>query len=477
MRLVHDEFSCPVSSLDKGQSTKENLAFELSRKIARSGLQNDAFLLANEDQLHLNFDKWTKDFPNIQPYFDVAFNACPWLLKTLSQEHGVKFSAHSKAEIQHLTEQGLNDGASILFSGLQPKMASHMKFANASNVSMMSVCSMADLKKAQKANFSHGLLLVLQNEDTNKWLEMFQEAKEAGLDFVGVSLDTEAFGLGLDIAKKMALARMALALGRSLGHSMNVIDLGSLSNQDKGFFKDAKASSKGSLTLIAHLGAAFIEDVFTCSAKIIGKRLNPDRSRGTLVINDGIFQSFQRLLIEDQADLALKPLKPEAHECGPLIDVDIYGSSGDDMDILVTDFGLAALNLERDDWLFFGKMGAFSISLQRRMISVKLPEKFGNFRLFSPDHEANFEPKNEASFEDNLASFEDQNLDMENALMNEENLQVVFLDIQGNNLDISNDTENEQQMCLDLFEELPSLTLDTKFCNEYEQDFYSDLNR
>ena len=44
-------------------------AHELTRKIATSGLQNDAFLLANEDQLVANYNKWNTQFPKIQPYF------------------------------------------------------------------------------------------------------------------------------------------------------------------------------------------------------------------------------------------------------------------------------------------------------------------------------------------------------------------------------------------------------------------------
>ena len=80
MRLEHDEFSCPPSptGLDGGHpvadSERLNAALELSRKIAASGLQNDAFLLANEDQLVANC-QWAQDFPYTQPYFGKAAGA------------------------------------------------------------------------------------------------------------------------------------------------------------------------------------------------------------------------------------------------------------------------------------------------------------------------------------------------------------------------------------------------------------------
>jgi hypothetical protein len=49
-------------------------AQELSRKIATSGLQNDAFLLANEDQLVANYTKWAKQFPKIQMFFGKSYD-------------------------------------------------------------------------------------------------------------------------------------------------------------------------------------------------------------------------------------------------------------------------------------------------------------------------------------------------------------------------------------------------------------------
>ena len=41
----------------------------LARKIVRSGLQNDAFLLANEDQLTRNCAKLAKNFAGIKIFF------------------------------------------------------------------------------------------------------------------------------------------------------------------------------------------------------------------------------------------------------------------------------------------------------------------------------------------------------------------------------------------------------------------------
>lgn len=77
------------------------------------------------------------------------------------------------------------------------------------------------------------------------------------------------------------------------------------------------------------------------------------------------------------------------------------------------------------------------------------------FRLFSPDALP-------LAREDSV-NLEESGLNVENVLISEDGLEVIFLDIQGNNA--------EQQTCLDLFEELPSLTSFSKFWEE----FYSDL--
>lgn len=88
MRLDHDELSCPMmpaAAAEEARSVAHNVsqeppqlldaaaAKELSRKIAASGIQNDAFLLANEDQLMANFTAWTRQFPKLKPCYGMSF--------------------------------------------------------------------------------------------------------------------------------------------------------------------------------------------------------------------------------------------------------------------------------------------------------------------------------------------------------------------------------------------------------------------
>ena len=61
------------------------------------------------------------------------------------------------------------------------------------------------------------------------------------------------------------------------------------------------------------------------------------------------------------------------------VNVDIFGSSGDDMDILIHD-QILDFEVNENDWLFFPSMGAFSIGLDSDLASVALPSKYGKFR-------------------------------------------------------------------------------------------------
>ena len=61
------------------------------------------------------------------------------------------------------------------------------------------------------------------------------------------------------------------------------------------------------------------------------------------------------------------------------VKIDIFGSSGDDMDIIVQE-QILDFNVEEEDWLLFSNMGAFSYTLDADMASVALPSKYGKFR-------------------------------------------------------------------------------------------------
>ena len=72
------------------------------------------------------------------------------------------------------------------------QVGSHIKFANASKVPLMSFRNFGELKKFQNAEVKSDLLLALQlptgNPETDRqWLDLLNAAKDMGLKVVGVS--------------------------------------------------------------------------------------------------------------------------------------------------------------------------------------------------------------------------------------------------------------------------------------------------
>jgi len=451
---------------DAGEVTKLEVTKNLAKKIVASGLQNDAFLLANEDQLMKNCGQLAKYFSEIQPYFDVSCNTCPWLLSIL-QDLNFKFSCQSRPEFQHVLALDIHP-SDIYFSNTT-KVSSHMKAAMVRGVDLMIFNSLHELTKIQKVAPKARLILSLESsgnagnnvEKAEGWQDLLLAAKDFGLQVVGVAL-TRNNNNQDQFCKLIAWTRMVIAIGRSMGHDMSIVDIGPLDHNGVDP-EQIQTIIKQNLTdldvhLQGHVGTAFIENVFSCIVKVIGKRASQDRS--TLIINDGIFNSFGRLLIDHQfipdSITSLSSSNTQGVCKKEEVKIDIFGSSGDDMDIIVQE-QILDFNVEEEDWLLFSNMGAFSYVLDSDMASVALPSKYGKFRIFT-QNDADDEPENDdGTLEENIANERTSSCKffMDNDLtdLNTDIIEVIFLDVNFNN-------ENEkadEQCILELFEELPGV--------------------
>ena len=92
------------------------------------------------------------------------------------------------------------------------------------------------------------------------WLELLNEAKDLGLDVVGVSIGSSGH-----FNKMMALAKMAFTIGQSLGHDMKIVDVGSMHDLDKAELDEAidKHFRDLQYEIIGHLGAQFIGNFYS----------------------------------------------------------------------------------------------------------------------------------------------------------------------------------------------------------------------
>merc|ERR1712018_118036 len=236
----------------------------------------------------------------------------------------------------------------------------------------------------------------------------------------------------------MASTRMAFAIGRSIGHEMSIVNIGHLDTP--GLDVDEVQAliiqhleGLDGVEVHGHVGASFIENVFSCVAKVIGKRVSQNGSR-SIIINDGIFNSFGRLMVDDSFQVEnVKSIKNDEK-----VKVDIFGSSGDEMDAISEDQVLD-FDVNENDWLLFPKMGAFCIGLDSNMASVALPTKLGKFRIFIHDNDSNSDVNenvdaNDAS-EALMRAIGGHNLSppsLTPMMASSEVVEIVLLDVYGN---------------------------------------------
>ncbi len=131
-----------------------------------------------------------------------------------------------------------------------------------------------------------------------------------------------------------------------------------------------------SLSSVPHLDlsaswadGALVRDSTQLCARVIGKRQHlpsgddgDDEEFFTYVINDGVFGSFGRTLLDGggcDAQVQVSPLFFDDAEGGvsaPCRPTDLWGCSGDDLDVLARRVRMP--EVEVGEWVVFGGMGA-----------------------------------------------------------------------------------------------------------------------
>lgn len=364
--------------------------FDTMRQIVESGQQEEAFFLCDQEQLVENFKYWTDKLNNVTPYFDAGCNTSTMVLSTLA-ELGAKFSCANKLEMEQLSKIGI-PAKDIIF-GSSVKVASHLRYASSCGIDVMAFESLAEIQKIKK-NSPNARLVYRLNFPTGSnqsfsiphMSDLLTGATSAGLKVIGVSLNMTETGL-VAYQKAISLARLIFALGKSLGHDLNLLDLGEMipiNNHDFVAFEELVVSVQSWLTsqfkslenfddlqILAHPSVFLVNSAFSLATKVIGKRVPRNGSNTSYVINDGIFGAFGRLLQDDDIRLQPKPLYDNLMPVGSdlLPKCDVYGPSGHDMDQIC--FSHTMSDLEIGDWLVFSNMGAFAMTQWENNYSIQ----------------------------------------------------------------------------------------------------------
>lgn len=357
---------------------------DLIREIVESGTQEDPFYIMDLGEVVARYHRWKELMPRVEPFYAVKCNDDKLLVSTLAAL-GTGFDCASKAEIELVTSIGVAPER-IIFAN-PAKMASHIRYASAVGVDVMTFDSETELVKI-KQYMPHAQLVIRIRCDAasaqcplgikfgcdpvTEAPRLLKLAAVFGLDVIGVSFHVGSGASETDVyARAIALSRALFLVGHNVGHkAMRILDIG-------GGFPGGTHSSiqevsevinsaleehfpEKSVRVIAEPGRYFAAAAYTLAAMVHAKREVtskecPDETHTMYFINDGVYGSFNCVLYDHQHVVA-EPLNDNGSAPAPC---SVWGPTCDGLDCV-----LAATRLPRlavGDWLVFRDMGAYTL--------------------------------------------------------------------------------------------------------------------
>ncbi|KAJ8710225.1 hypothetical protein PYW07_009591 [Mythimna separata] len=362
----------------------------LIREIVESGTQEDPFYVMDLGEVVARYHRWKELMPRVEPFYAVKCNDDKLLVSTLAAL-GAGFDCASKVEIELVTSIGVAPER-IIFAN-PAKMASHIRYASAVGVDVMTFDSENELMKikqlmpharlvirircdAASAQFTLGVKFGC--DPVTEAPSLLKLAAVLGLDIIGVSFHV---GCGTTetavYARAIALARNLFHTGRTAGHeNMNLLDIGG------GFPGDLHSSIRevaevinssleehfpeGSVRVISEPGTYFANAAYTLAAMVYAIRTVVPTERDEVAeahtmyfINDGVYGSFNKVAHKQYV------CAETVHDYGsPRSACSVWGPTCDGVDCVLSNTRLPALGV--GDWLLFRDMGAYSLAIATR---------------------------------------------------------------------------------------------------------------
>ncbi|KAM3863795.1 ornithine decarboxylase-like [Diretmus argenteus] len=252
--------------LDKGRTVHDFI----NNKIKELADCNKPFHVANLDIVWKKHLCWVNNLPRVKPFYSVKCNNTPAVLRMLSAL-GTGFDCASQAEIQLALSLGVAPDRVIYAHTYKPE--SHIKYACARGVQLMTFDSQEELSKIARFHVSAKLVLRIAVDDSKALLrlsskfgaklarvgQLLQRAGDLGLEVVGVS-----FHVGSNCTDALAF-RTAIADARRVFDiaASAIINLA----LDEFFPLDC------GVQVIAEPGRYYVESAFTLAVEVIAKRV------------------------------------------------------------------------------------------------------------------------------------------------------------------------------------------------------------
>ncbi|XP_058471551.1 ornithine decarboxylase 1-like [Solea solea] len=380
--------------LEEGFSAQDMV----SKRINESSITDDrdAFYVCDLGDLLKQQLQWVRALPRVTPYYAVKCNDTREVVKTLASL-GTGFDCASKSEIQLVQSLGVEPSRIIYANPC--KQVSHIKYASANGVQVMTFDSEEELIKVARCYDNAKLVLRITADDSKAEVSLsmkfgahlkscrglLERAKELKLDVIGVSFHV---GSGcrdaMAYVKAITDAHFVFLMAAELGFKMDLLDIGGGfpgTDDVKVKFEELTAAINPALDkyfpadtgvkIIAEPGRFYVTSAFTLVVNIIAKKVIMDEESDSddkdkvinnktrmYYINDGVYGSFSFIPMHNIKVLPTLHKKPKPDET--MYPCSIWGQTCDGADRIVEQCFLP--DLQVGDWLVFKNMGAYTIA-------------------------------------------------------------------------------------------------------------------
>ncbi|XP_044187091.1 ornithine decarboxylase-like [Thunnus albacares] len=395
MQVLSSE-NCDIEILENGQTINNFIDNKIEE---RGSVDNEeAFYVANLDSMFERHLRWLTNLPRVKPFYAVKCNNTPAVIQMLSAL-GTGFDCASKGEIQMALSLGVTPDKIIYAHTTKPR--SHIKYACAHGVDLMTFDSEDELLKISECHAKAKLVLRIAVDDSNSLVrlsskfgarldtveKLLERAGELDLEVIGVSFHVGS-GCTDSLTFKQAItdARHVFDIASLLGFQMRLLDIGGGFSAIGDFqmkFQEFSEVINGALDkffppdsgvqIIAEPGRYYVESAFTLAVNVIAKRVDIDHmaehnngeenssDRMMYYINDGVYGSLNTI-INDPVQTVVAPYLHKAVEGSEQrYRSVIWGPTCDSIDKITENYWIPELDV--GDWLLIDNMGAYSVSV------------------------------------------------------------------------------------------------------------------
>jgi len=399
MKILGEQNTIAMEAASLSKKDIRELCQRLTEHQGAS-LSDVPFYLMDECSIVERITEWRRHLPKVKPFYAVKCNPDERVI-AMMKENNCGFDVASKKEIEQVLNSGV-DPDSLIFAN-PCKLSSHLKYAAAKNVQMMTFDNVNELKKIKKIHPTAKVVMRLSTDDSDSvcqfsqkfgaaradWPALIQTCRNLDLDLYGVSFhvgsgcrDVKQYGNSIKDAREV----FDLA-SRSGLNSLELVDIGGgfpgyPSSPDEPSFAQLANEINSALKahfsdlpvkVIAEPGRFMVASAYTLVTKVTSVRDTSDRGGDVrYYVNDGVYGSFNNILY-DHAKPVPELLKTVSAQ-KDFKTCSIWGPSCDGLDRINDNLYFHALC--EGDYLIWFDMGAYTLPCASEFNGFPTPRQY-----------------------------------------------------------------------------------------------------